>query len=150
MSTRSRLVIASLILGLCACGDDDSAGPNPPGLVGTWQAIEVELISVEDPGTSIELVGLGASVTVQLNANGTFAFDATIPGEPSENFAGTWEASQDVFTMRWTEGGFLLEWQFDYSVLGDEATLTGADAEYDFDDDGLEDPATLNVILVRQ
>jgi hypothetical protein len=143
------MLSASLVLGLIAC-DDDGTGPDPATLAGTWDAIEVELVSVADPGTSVELIGLGGSATVVLNANGTFDYTVTFPGELPENIAGTWEVSADVFTMRWTEGGFLNEWQFDYSLVADELTLTGADSSFDFDDDGTEDPAKLNAILVRQ
>ena len=49
-----------------------------------------------------------------------------IPGEPTEFGNGDWSLT-DVLTLR----------------------LTGADAEWDFDDDGAEDPAKLNLTLSR-
>ena len=41
------------------------------------------------------------------------------------------------------------EMQFAYSLSGNTLTLTGADAEWDFDSDGAAEPAKLDVLAVR-
>lgn len=149
MSIKLRLITASLVLALAACGDDDSTGPNSD-LIGAWTATEVELVSVADPQVSEELIGQGGALEVELNANATFAMTITFPGEAPEDITGTWSASQDVLTVQFTQSGFPITWQFDYVLAAGELTLTGADALYDFDGDTIDEPATLNVILASQ
>jgi len=64
--------------------------------------------------------------------------------------SGTWSSSSEVFTIRHSEGGNTIAWQFDWNLSGNTLTLSGADNELDFDGDDLGDPAKLNLVLVRQ
>jgi hypothetical protein len=150
MSALFRTVSLSVGLALVACGDGDNGpGPSQP-MVGFWQATKLEFVSVATPTVKIDAVALGGSLSIQLNASGTCTWTSAFPGEPAESFTGTWEGSLDVLTMRWSEGGYTQEYQFDWTISGSTLTLVGADASFDFNDDGTEEPAKLNVILVRQ
>ncbi|HEX9894071.1 MAG TPA: hypothetical protein VGA78_09095 [Gemmatimonadales bacterium] len=142
--------LAALLL-LAACGgDDDGAGPSPSGLTGTWRATKVELVNVANPTEKVELVALGMVLTAELNANETCRITSTFPGQPEEVITGTWSSSSEVFTIRHSEGGNTITWQFDWNLSGNTLTLSGADNELDFDGDDLGDPAKLNLVLVRQ
>jgi hypothetical protein len=146
MSTKLRFIMASLVLALVACGDDDDTGPNQDPLVGTWEATEAEVVSVADPQTSEELISQGGTLTVELNANGTFSLDVTFPGEAPQAVNGTWSATQDVLTLNWT--GLPITWEFDFALVADVLTVTGADTEWDFGTG--DEAATLNAVLARQ
>ena len=142
MRVASQLAIALVGLALLACGDDDS--PGTP-LYGTWDVTKSEYVSAGDPPVSVDLIGAGGSGTVELNADASY--DATIvpPGGASEQTTGTWSFTESTLTLR--ESGSSVTWTFDRTLEGDTMVLTGADAEYDFDDDGTPDPATWNVTL---
>ena len=61
-----------------------------------------------------------------------------VPGEPTEFGNGDWGAT-DVLTLEFGDGDIEGTWQFDIDLNGDSLLLTGADTEWDFDDDGMED-----------
>jgi hypothetical protein len=54
--------------------------------------------------------------------------------------------SQDMLSLNYAGG----EWQFDMVLSGNTLTLSGADGEYDFNDDDVDDPAKVNLVLVRE
>jgi hypothetical protein len=145
MSIKLRFIMASLVLALAACDDDDT-GPNPDPLVGTWAATEAEVVSVADPQISEELIGQGGTLTVEFDANGTFSMDVTFPGEAPQSITGTWSATQDILTLDWT--GLPITWEFDFTLVADVLTVTGADTEWDFG--AGDEAATLNAVLARQ
>jgi hypothetical protein len=142
-------LIGAILLTSAACGDGGS-GPEPSELAGTWHATKVEFVSMADPGQRIELVSLGGTVTMTLAEASTFRIDASTPGEPMETTTGSWSASRDVLTFHWLEGPFTHEWQFDMTLSGNTLTLSGAHDSFDFDDNGVDEDAFLNVVLVRQ
>lgn len=149
MSSPFRTLTMSAGIALAACSGDGT-GPNPTTFDGTWVAAKVEYISVANPATRVEVIALGASLTVQFNGNGSYASTLTMPGETPEATAGTWNASAEVFTLTWAEGGVTHEMQFDWTMSGATLTLVGADSDFDFAGDGEFLPAKLNVTLVRQ
>lgn len=129
--------------GAIACSDD--TGPTEDELTGSWLATKVELVSVENPSVKVDLVALGGTVRLVLAESNTYTMTLSYPGLAGEVITGTWSASEDVLTLNDQDGNF----QFDMSLSGDTLTLAGADAEYDFDDDDVDDPAKLNITLVR-
>jgi hypothetical protein len=141
-------LLSALLLASCGGDDDDTTGPVDNDLVGTWDATVIELTSVADPGTVVELVSLGANGRLVLEADGGFGLSVGVPGEPTEFGNGDWGAT-DVLTLDFGEGDIQGTWQFDIDLNGDTLRLTGADTEWDFDDDGTEDPAKLNLTLSR-
>jgi hypothetical protein len=147
-TSRGLLLMLSALLFASCGGDDDSSGPPDSDLVGTWDATSIELTSVANPGTVVELISQGANGRLVLQSNGDFGLSVGIPGEPTEFGNGTWGAT-DVLTLSFGEGDIQGTWQFDIELNGDSLRLTGADSEWDFDDDGTEDPAKLDLALTR-
>ena len=150
MQHTSRAILTALsVLLLASCGgDDDTTGPVNNDLVGTWDATAIQLTSVADPGTTVELVSQGAIGRLVLQADGGFGLSVGVPGEPTEFGNGDWGAT-DVLTLEFGEGDIEGTWQFDIDLNGDLLRLTGADTEWDFDDDGTDDPAKLDLTLSR-
>ena len=78
----------------------------------------------------------------------TYSGTASFPGEVTETFSGTYTISGNQLTLNESgEGSTRL---MTYSLSGNTLTLSGDDEEYDFDDDGQEDPATFTMVLARQ
>ena len=150
MRSRLRTLTVPFGVALAACGGDGGTAPNPTNFGGTWVATRVEYVSVANSGIKVEIIAQGASLTVQFNTNGSYASVLTTPGETPENTTGTWSASADVFTLRWVEGGFTNEMQFDWTMSGATLTLVGADSDFDFEGTGELLPAKLSLTLVRQ
>ncbi|HSB55680.1 MAG TPA: hypothetical protein VLD58_15070 [Gemmatimonadales bacterium] len=148
MKASLRLALA-LGVAVAACGGGATA-PSPTSFAGSWRATKVEYVSIANPATKIDVIAQGATLTVQLNAGGSYSSVMTIPGEPQENTTGTWSASSDIFTMHWLEGAIPNEMQFDYALGSSTLTLTGADTDFDFAGTGQSQAAKLNVTLVRQ
>jgi len=148
---RSPVRTLSVTLGvvLVACGDGGTE-PSASSFTGSWHATKLEYVSVANPSTKVDVIGQGATLTVQFNGGGGYTSTLTMPGEAQEITTGTWEASVDVFTMRWTEGAFTNEMQFDWTMSGSTLTLVGATSDFDFAGTGELQPAKLNVTLVRQ
>ena len=140
-------VLWALLLASCG-GDEDTTGPVNNSLVGTWDATAIELTSVANPATVVELIALGANGRLVLQADGGFGLSIGIPGEPTEFGNGDWGAT-DVLTLSFGDGDIDGTWQFDIDLNGNSLVLTGADAEWDFDEDGTEDAAKLDLTLVR-
>ena len=147
-TSRGLLLVLSVLL-LASCGDDDdTTGPVNNTLVGTWDATVIQLTSVANPGTIEELISQGANGSLVLQADGGFGLSVGIPGEPTEFGNGDWGAT-DVLTLEFGDGDIQGTWQFDFVLNGNTLQLTGADTEWDFDDNGTEDPAKLDLTMIR-
>lgn len=139
------LVIAMLGAAALGCGSDDE--PSIESISGTWDIVKFEYVNVENSSQRVDLVALGLTGTVNLNDNGQYAATTEEPGFPPETVTGTWSYTVDTFTLQ--ETGSTGDWTFDMNVGNDVLTLTGADSEFDFDDDGTPEPAKWNITLER-
>lgn len=140
MRVDSILLTAGALVAAVACGD--STGITAEDLAGTWEATEIVFTNQANTSESVDLVDLGASLTVTVEASGTVTavFDDGQGGTDSDS--GTLGVDGSTLTI----GGDT----FEADRSGDQLTLTDATSEYDFDDDGSDDPATLVIRLVRQ
>jgi hypothetical protein len=145
MSTIRAVSIAVLGAAALACGGDDE--PSIESISGTWDIVKFEYVSVENSSQRVDLVALGMTGTVNLNDNGQYAATTEEPGFPPETVTGTWSYTADTFTL--VETGSTGDATFDMSIGNDVLTLTGANSDYDFDDDGIPEPAKWNVTLER-
>jgi len=140
------LLAAAAILGAAGC--KSSTGPeDETEFIGTWHATVAEYTSLADPGTKVDIIAQGSTLTVVFSS-GTFVLTITDPGQSPEAFNGTWSASMDVMTLTWTSG-LSGESQFDWSLNGSELTLTGGHMPFEFTP-GAPEEAVLKLILVRQ
>lgn len=92
-----------LALALAACGDDDeSVGPTADDVAGSYTATTFTLTS---GSAEVDLLGIGASVTATLDADGTTTGRLFVPGvgegggDLDEDLAGTWGLSGTTVTF---------------------------------------------------
>jgi hypothetical protein len=134
--------MALLVMSACS----DSTGVEPDDLEGTWEATEAVVTSVaDDPTVSFDLIAEGGTLTLVLNADGGYVFTTTFPEEEPEIEIGTYSVAGDVLTI--TAVGDDPE-TFTIARNGDTMTLTGDD-DFDFNDDEIEEDATLEITLAR-
>lgn len=144
MNLRHLTTSAMALLVMSACSD--STGVEPDDLEGTWEATEAVVTSVaDDPTVSFDLIAEGGTLTLVLNADGGYVFTTTFPEEEPEIEIGTYSVAGDVLTI--TAVGDDPE-TFTIARNGDTMTLTGDD-DFDFNDDEIEEDATLEITLAR-
>jgi hypothetical protein len=144
MYVRVHSLALSFLLSVLAACSGSTAGPSPASIVGTWQASKVQYVSTTGLGT-VDLIAQGGSATLELNADHTFRYTCTPAGKPAEVLTGTWDVS-DVLSLSMSPTN---EMQFDASLSGNTLTLTGAYRDYDFNNDGMGEPARLNMTLTH-
>jgi hypothetical protein len=141
MIDRRLMAIGVSCLLAAACGD--STGVEVEDLVGTWNATAYRYTNTANTAEQVDLIiTQGASFTMTVSAGGTVSttFDDGVGGTSSNS--GTLSADGTTLTVAGDA--------FEAERSGDALTLTDATNEYDFDDDGSDDPATLVIQLTRQ
>jgi hypothetical protein len=137
-------MIAALSL---ACGDGGSA-PNPDKFAGTWDATSYVFTNPSNTSQKVDVIALGATLVVVMDAGGTYEATLTMPSEAPEVTTGTWSASADVLTLK--ETGIPGETQFDYHLTASTLTISGGHGEFDFNGDDVPDDARISGAFVRQ
>lgn len=146
-----RIVVASLIAAaiLAPACDENGSSPSAPTaqtLEGTWRATKAEFVSVASSSKRIDVVASGATVTLAFAGNG-YTFTLAQTGQAPVVQTGSWSASSDVMTLMRT--GMSGNRQFDMTFSGNNLTLNGANALFDFNTGAYEE-AKLYMTLVRQ
>lgn len=152
MDTRVFLAAGLAALILPGCGDDSGGtgpGPEPlplPALVGTWRAIEIEIANRTDPAETIDLMALGAAATAKIESNRRVSFVGVFSGE-MEADTGTLTISGNslVIDGDGSQGSQTLSCFLDSGVM----TVTYPSDTYDFDDDGVEEDASLTIVFEK-
>lgn len=139
------LVLLLAVLG--GCGKDKAVGPKPNEITGAWRATMVEYVSKAAPGTRVDLIAAGDTLTLTINSDGSIIQIRTPLGGSPDTTTGTWELTTDIFKVFPT--GMPFYWAWDVSLSGNTLTLTGADMEYDFNDDNVPEQADQNMVLIR-
>jgi len=145
MTTAGRILVAGLVAGAVGACGGDGTGPSEQTLTATWHATKAEFVSVVNPAQKVDLVAIGGSVVLTLNANNTFTMTTTTPGKPVEQVSGTWSSSTDVLTLTYGLGNS----QFDMALNGDMLLLTGANGSFDVNGDSVDDEVKVNLTLLR-
>ncbi len=121
------------------------ARPDTTGLVGTWVATAYVVTNKADTTQSVDRIDDGASLEVAYGADGSYTVDFSDPSG-SDLMSGTYEAAGGYVWM--IETGEYLTF-IEVTISGDTATVTGTDW-YDFDDDGEDEEAYMEITLSRQ
>jgi hypothetical protein len=131
--------VLGLALALAGCGDDDDGfNPTVDDVAGSYTATT---FTVSSGAADVDLLGLDASVTATLDADGTTTGRLLVPstvGRPAvdEDLAGTWEL--EGTTVRFSPTASTLIEDVDFTV--GENTLTG---------EGTFDGSALLLVLTR-
>jgi hypothetical protein len=148
------LPVGFLSVGLVAgCGGDDGTGPSGitmAELVGSWDAVEVVFTNLANPSETMDLVALGADVTLTASSGGDFALVMMLPGEGYQVQTGVVSVQGGRVVIEDDDdpgepGTFSAD--LDGNLLTLE--LVDGEVEIDFDDDGVDDPADLRLVLGR-
>jgi lipocalin-like protein len=148
MTNRIRIALGALALlagASLGCGDSGGAtGPSASSLVGTWNAVKVELVSLAEPTAKIDGLAGGATLTMTVNADHTWQTVQTDPVDPDLFGQGTWSLSGSTLTI--TEQGESVN--FKVKCDGSTMTLT-ASTTWDYDMDGTEEPAKMTLMFEK-
>ena len=154
----SALLVAA---GLSSCSSDDPVEPDEiviADLAGTWNCTQFLAVSTVDPQVQFELIAMGGTLVVTVAPDGSFVGNASFPdpdtGLPvAVPFAGTFNlASQTVVVAGFVVEipPFLEDGSFDFTLTGNTMTLHQEVTTFDFDFDGVDDPAEFDATFVRQ
>lgn len=146
MQARTLIWLTTAVGVALACGDGGS-GPSTTDIAGTWSMTKCEYVSTGGLGT-VELIAAGGTGTVVFNEDHTMTATVTVPGDPPYVFDGTWEVD-GIDLMRIHPAGQSWYWAFDMNLSGHTLTLRNGSAGYDFNDDGLLEPARWNMTLTK-
>ena len=138
-------MVAGLLAAAAAGCGSDGTGPSPDTLAATWNATQARFISVANPAQMADIVGMGGSVALTLNANNTFTMTTMTPGHPMEQMTGTWSSSVDVLTLHHGSGTS----QFEMTHSGNTLTLTGGHGSFDVNGDDVDEEVTMNFTMTR-
>ena len=142
MKNRHLISSALALVLMTACSE--ATGVEPADLEGTWTAQSMVFTSVETPSLSVDVIPLGAALSLTLEADATFSITMSFPGETAETDTGTYSVSGSTMTI--TEEGQDPE-SFGFARTGDNMTIT-MDDSFDFTE-GSDEPATLVIGLTR-
>ena len=137
-----------LLILLLGCGDEGPDDLAYGDLEGTWVPLSLVFTSDADPATTFDFLAAGGSGSLRFEPDTTFLLlVVSDPGSPTESVAGpvavegatvvlTDEADPDTHFLRGglAEGRLVLETD---------------DAEYDFDENGIDEAARLEAVFVR-
>lgn len=131
-------------------------------VLGTWNSTAWEFISKADPSTSVDMMNSGASFSVTFSENTTSAADdyvatITMPGDTGmvtevEEGIGFF-FDETLYISPSVPGALMsiLTYEIDRSGGVTTATVTQSyDESFDFDEDGVEEPAIMRLWLSRQ
>lgn len=135
------------LLASVAIGCNDSTGTASAGdLVGQWITSSYTVTSVANTATSAELIGMGMTLTLTFTET-SYTGVVTFPGELTENFSGTYTIDGQLLIL--DEADQLEPETMTYILSGNVLTLSGDDT-FDFDEDGVEEPAAFVMVMNKQ
>ena len=141
--------IGILLLAAAASACSDSTGLEANDLAGTWGATVWELTNPAVADQSVDVLAAGGSLTIMFNSDSTFTSTILDPGETIPDVdTGTYEVVGSVLTI--AESGSGSPTPFQAVRDGNTLTLTSSDGDYDWDDNGTDDPANERIVLSRQ
>ena len=146
-----RTLIAPLlaVTFLAGCGDSIGADSTPEevanALAGTWNATSFVFTNDANSSETFDLLADGGSFSITFTAAGGFSGSSTFEGV-TDTFSGTYVV-QGTNLITTDTGEFESE-TVTFTLSGNTLTLT-LDDEFDFDDNGFDEPATLVIVLQK-
>ena len=131
-----------------ACSDSTApADVTAADLAGTWDATSV-VFTPDAGGTAVDVVLLGFGFEITFNAEGGYTATTDVPGEDPDVEIGTFTVANSVITL--TPVGEDAETLTIDSLSGSTLVVTDSNAEFDFDDDDVEEPANMTATMAKQ
>lgn len=136
-------LIAAALLLPSGCSDDPVEPPSVENFARSWSLTSCAYRSNANPALSADLVGSGWAINLFVNDNGRLRYAWTPPGGEPDFWDGSWSVDGGALVV--TRDGFGFSWEFEARVQEASMTMSGAQAEYDFDNDGTPEAATWNL-----
>lgn len=152
------LLIAALAV---ACGDDDEVGPDEgitlADFAGSWSAERLRWTSTADQTVFVDLIQLGGTLQVGVDGSGNFTGEAMVPDPGTGQLQSVPLSGSFVLVSQTTLAVDFAatvpppfeDFDGTFDLSGDVLTILNPDSDFDFDGDGTEEPAGLEVILRR-
>gem|GEM_PF-1658295 len=158
-----RLLSIFLALFVLACSSDDDdekvdQGPDfaISALAGTWNATEITFsysgpLPAPEP-SFYQVVAQGGSGVLTVQSNGRFTLDVTPNGQSTESFSGRmYFEDGEFFSIQFDDDPPNDPTYFGATLSGNTFSLNGGPdtAEWDFDDDGNDEQASVSLVFVK-
>ncbi len=146
-----RTLIAPLlaVTFLAGCGDSIGADGTPEevanALAGTWNATSFVFTNDANSSETFDLLADGGSFSITFTAAGQFSGSSTFEGA-TDTFSGTYVVQGTNLIT--TDTGEIESETIAFTLSGNTLTLA-LDDEFDFDDNGIDEPATLVIVLQK-
>ncbi|HEX9582170.1 MAG TPA: hypothetical protein VF970_13795 [Gemmatimonadales bacterium] len=141
MKPTSRVLVAAGAALLGACGGTTEI--TVENLEGTWDATAYVFTNKANSSQTADIVALfGATLTLMVQADGTTTSTFNNGQGSSSSNSGAFTAAGTALTLAGVT--------YQAALDGDRLTLTFDTGEYDFDNNGSADPATVRVSLERR
>jgi len=161
--TARLLMIATLAAGgLSGC---DTGSPMESDmlkledLAGVWQVTSFAVTSNDDPAVGMDLTQMGMATTISLGTQGNFTGSVLLPGlltglgDVTVPIAGIMRLMDDPNYLRIDFvpeiPPFFTAMQSEVEVVGNILTLVDEFSDFDFDQDGVGEPATWHIVAAR-
>lgn len=140
---------ALMILVLQAC-KSSSVTPDTSieALVGDWDADAFVLTSVAHPDTTLDLIALGGTFTINVQPSGQYTAVLIVNGLPQTEI-GQVSASGGTLTLKPSYPASADSTSGTYKIEGDRLTIDG-ETDFDFNLNGSTEPATVHIELLKQ
>ena len=148
-STRWTAVFAAAaLLGGCSDSNEPNGDVTLADLAGTWQVTKWEYTNTANSSEKIDLTAppLSASATLTLQNSGDYTITGSVGGVPF-NLTGTYAITGSNLVIN--EDGADGPQTVSFTLSDDTWTITGLDGDWDFDEDGTDDTATLIIVFTR-
>ncbi len=142
------------LAGLAGCGDlSEFTKPITPAKIsGEWRATDLVLTNANDPTISFDAIAAGLSLFLRFSIDGDYQQIIQAPEQDDDVEIGRYEIQGDFILVELAsapEDTIHFAYEFQESVTAFTLTLLSDDLDFDFDDDGIEEPALLFTILLR-
>lgn len=124
-----------------------ASGTTVGDLEGAWVADEYRLIREPTRADTVDIIAAGGSLSVSLNEVGLYTASAAESGEPPVLETGVALVEGDRLVLI-GDGAVEEPTQFTFQLSGDILALEGQRL-YDFDDDGIDEDAIVEIVLAR-
>ena len=137
---------------VASCSDDFVSGADSTpeevvdALVGTWNATSFVFTNKANSSETFDLLADGGSFSITFTATGGFSGSSTFEGA-TDTFSGTYIVQGTNLML--TDGQSNDVESFAFTVSGNTLTLVFEDVEFDFDNDGVDEPATVTLVFQR-
>jgi hypothetical protein len=127
---------------------EPASGTSMADLEGTWEGAELLFISQPDEADTVDVISDGGSLTLIIDDDGSYGLAMTLPEDLPALENGTVFIDEARLILI-GDSPLSDVMVFNFELAADTLFLDG-NSEYDFDDDGTDEPALIEAELQRQ